>query len=83
MDAEVRTALKELRVRGKVATLTRARKVHECSSCGTPIEKGKDYYCIYLAGAGLGDMKFPDRIHKECINDYLNTGGKKRHGDIG
>ncbi|GAJ10527.1 unnamed protein product [marine sediment metagenome] len=79
MEAEVKVALhtlKELRVKGKIATLRRARKSHKCNHCGLLIEKGEEHYCVYTGGAGLYNLKFPDRVHRECITDYLNTGGK-------
>ncbi len=68
MDAEVKTAL---RVNGKIAQLTRARKGHKCTDCGLLIEKGDEYYCIYQGGAGLGNIKFPDRCHQACLDNYL------------
>ena len=78
MDSEVKTApLKEIRVWGKVAKLRRARKRHKCAASGLPIERGEEHYCVYICGAGLGDAKFPDRVRIECINDYLNFGGKR------
>ena len=79
MDSEDKVALplREIRVWGKRAILRRARKVHECAASGLPIERGEDHYCVYICGAGLGDTKFPDRVHIECIHDYLNFGGKR------
>lgn len=75
---EVKTApLKEIRVWGKRAILTRARKEHTCSSSGLPIEKGKDYYCVYICGAGLKNTIFPARVRVDCIHDYLNFGGRR------
>lgn len=77
MEAEVKVPLKEIRVWGKVATLTRARKGHECSCCGLPIEKGEDYYCVYICGAGLKNNIYPARVRVACIHNYLNFGGKR------
>ncbi|KKN59520.1 hypothetical protein LCGC14_0541340 [marine sediment metagenome] len=80
MDTEVKAALhtfNDLRVGGKIAQMARAKTGHKCDDCGLPIEKGTDYYCVYIGGAGLGDTKFPDRVHQECINAYLNLGGKR------
>lgn len=74
MDTEVKTAphtLRERRANGKIAIPRKARKGSKCDQCGLPIEKGTDYYCVYFGGAGLGDIKFPDRVHEECINDHL------------
>ncbi len=80
MDEEAMTvihALKDIAVPGKVAQLRRATKVFDCAaSCGDPIEEGEEYYCVYLCGAGLGNIKFPDRLHIRCIDHHLNPGGK-------
>lgn len=67
---EVKTALRtfrELRVRGRIATLIRARKGHKCSNCGLPIEKGEEHYCVYIGGARLSNPKFPDHVHIYCM----------------
>jgi len=59
--------LSELKVRGGIATLRVARKGHKCCECGLPIELGEPHYCIYIGGAGLGNLKFPDRKHVRCV----------------
>ena len=77
MEAEVKVPVKVIRVWGKRAILRRARKEHTCSSSGLPIEKGTDYYCVYICGAGLKNTIFPARVHVECIHDYLNFRGRR------
>lgn len=70
MDAEVQAshkALKELRVNGKIAQMVIARKGHKCSDCGLPIEPGTEYYRVYLGGAGLGNLKYPEHTHIHCF----------------
>lgn len=76
MDAEVKAPLKVIRVWGKRAILRSARKEHKCAASGIPIEKGKDYYCVYICGASLKNTIFPARVRVEFIHDYLNFGGK-------
>lgn len=53
----------------KIAELRRARNEHTCAECGLPITLGEQYYCIYWAGAGLGSLKFPKRVHIDCLKD--------------
>ena len=80
MEPEVKAALhtlKELRVNGKIAILKTARKDHKCSDCGHLIFKKELHYCLYRGGAGLGDTKFPDRVHEHCIHHYLNLEGQE------
>lgn len=57
----------DVRVRGGTATLRIARKGYKCAECGLPIKPGAPYYCVYLGGAGLGNLKFPDRKHPDCV----------------
>ena len=67
---EVRTVLrtfKELKVRGQIATLVRARREFKCSACGFPIEKGEEHYFVYTGGVGFSNLKFPDHIHVHCM----------------
>lgn len=66
--------LRELKAKGSIACLTKARTPHDCKKCPLPIEPGEEYYCVYLGGAGLGNLKFPDRYHKRCLE--ANEGGK-------
>lgn len=66
--------MERLRVNGKIATLRRARKSHKCIECGLIIEPRTQYYEVILAGSGLGNLKFPDRVCEECIKSYLNIG---------
>ena len=75
MDAEVKLPLYVIRVWGKRAILTRAWKEFECSSCGLPIEKGEDHYCVYITGGLRTQMKLASRVHVNGIHDYLNFGG--------
>ncbi len=63
-------------INGKVAELVTARKTYKCDECGYPIVPHSDYYQITLGGAGLGSIKFPDRVHVHCIEKYMETGGK-------
>jgi len=75
--------LKVIRVWGKRAILTRARESLQCVSCGLPIEKGKEYYCVYHTGAEFGAPNYGVpfgagvSVQVRCINDYLNFGGKR------
>lgn len=69
MDVEVKHG-KEIKRNGYIATLRGARKKHICSVCGFPIEPSQHYYEV-VAGGGLGWLKFPDRCHACCLNQYL------------
>lgn len=53
---------------GKIATLTRARKAHQCHRCFGWIERGELYYAVIIAGSGVNGMKDADRVHVECLN---------------
>ena len=70
MDVEVKH-WKEVRRNGYIATLRQARKGHKCSGCGFPIEPGQEYYEVVAGGGELGWIKFPDRCHYGCLNQYL------------
>ncbi len=71
MDEEVHAshkALKELRVNGRIAQIVTARKDHKCSECGLPIEPRTKYYRVYIGGAGLGNLKYPEHTHIYCFH---------------
>jgi len=61
----------EIRRNGYIATLRRARKGHTCRECRQPIQPEQEYYEVVKGGGGLGWLKFPDRCHPRCIEDYL------------
>jgi len=64
----------DIRRNGYIATLRRVRKEHRCSICGFLIEPGQEYYEVVAGGGGLGWLKFPDRCHVGCLNQYLERG---------
>ena len=66
---------KVIRRNGRIATLTLARKTFACAECTLPIPRRTRYYSVVLGGSGLGSIKFPDRIHIECVNKHLGNGG--------
>jgi hypothetical protein len=70
--------LNRLRIAGAIAELVKARKGHKCHICGLPIEQGEEHYCIYIGGGGLGSLKFPDRAHLQCLDDYSKKELTKR-----
>ncbi|MCJ7743102.1 MAG: hypothetical protein MUO99_00875 [Dehalococcoidales bacterium] len=79
--AEVKAELKvmkELRVAGKILTMVKGRKRHKCCVCPMPIEAGETHCAIIQGGGGLGWIKYPDRIHLDCIDNYF---GKKEGKD--
>jgi len=57
--------------KGYIATPHKARKRHSCRVCGYPIELGSHYYSLVKGGGGLGWLKFPDRVHTNCLEDYF------------
>jgi hypothetical protein len=79
--AEVKAELKvmkELHVAGHIITVVKGRKRHKCATCGLPIESRETHYTIIRGGGGLGWIKYPDRIHLDCIDNYF---GKKEGKD--
>ena len=55
---------------GRIATLTRARKPHQCKKCLGWIERGELYYAVIIAGSGVDGMKDVDRVHVECLTEF-------------
>ena len=58
-------------INGKIIQRRNARKAHSCKCCGITIVPGP-YYEITLAGSGLGSIKYPDRVHSRCLDNYLD-----------
>jgi hypothetical protein len=71
MDKVIQVTANFLQKSGLYATslhLRKARKNHTCSVCKEEsILAGDYYYQVVHAGAGLRDMKFPDRVCRKCV----------------
>ena len=59
---------------GRVYTLRKARIYHRCKECTHLIDPGMQYYSVTWGGGGLGSLKFPDSIHLECVDNFINGG---------
>lgn len=57
---------------GYVATPVKARREFACTECKGAIQVGDAHYSVVIAGGGLGSLKFPDRVHQDCLEKYLN-----------
>lgn len=57
---------------GRIATLTKALKHHWCSVCQEEILPGSQYYSVVAGGSGLGGIKFPTRVHPECLEKHFD-----------
>jgi hypothetical protein len=63
---------RDIRIDGRIAELvTAARKSYPCRYCPQTIILGEPHYIVSWAGAGLGSIKFPSRLHASCLPDYL------------
>jgi len=65
------TATNQVRRNGYIATGRKATKGFKCITCGFPIEPGQQYYEVIAGGGGLGWLKFPDRCHPGCLEEYF------------
>jgi len=70
MTTEVKLAV-VIKGEGKIARLTKSRKYHRCGVCQDYIYKGLYYWAITTAGRVLGGIKFPEKVHPRCLNDYF------------
>jgi len=64
---------------GRIAELRRSMKFYPCAQCQKAIKPGDYYYAVTIAGGGLGSIKFPWRVHEDCISQFLKItlkGGK-------
>lgn len=71
------TVLRRMIIPGAILDLRTARKDHSCAECPEVIVPGEEYIEKTLAGAGLGSIKFPTRLHQRCIDKHLSKGGEK------
>ena len=55
----------------RIATLRRARKRHWCYVSEKEIKIGQYYYEVVIGGAGLGSIKFPDRVLPEYLEKHF------------
>lgn len=57
---------------GRIAELVKAsRKPHRCRVCPEPIQTGEPYYQVTYGGGGLGNIKYPNRVHAVCLPQYI------------
>ncbi len=56
---------------GFIADSHKARKAIVCIHCHGVIRQGEEYYRVIVSGSGLLGMKFPDRVHAKCIDEWL------------
>ncbi|MBA7589696.1 hypothetical protein ES708_31785 [subsurface metagenome] len=68
---EINIGERRVRYKGRIATLTTARKQHRCEVCPEPIKPKENYFSIVMAGSGLGGIKFPDRCHVDCLPNFF------------
>lgn len=62
---------------GALAIIRKANVQHICSYCPYFIHPGTHYYHIQF-GKGLGAMKFPDRVHLQCWDNYWAERAQER-----
>lgn len=56
---------------GYIAELLKARRTFTCTVCPEPIAAGSKYYNITIGGGGLGSLKYPERCHDHCLEEFL------------
>ena len=56
---------------GYIAELRKARKSFTCNHCHQEIKKGEQYYSVILGGGGLAWIKYPYRLHIDCLEAFL------------
>jgi hypothetical protein len=70
--------VKQADTTGNIITMVKGRRGYKCCACGMPIKPGEMHYTIVQGGGGLGWLKFPDRCHPECLDNYL---GRRKLND--
>lgn len=68
-----KTKLKPTRIitNGLICDLVRARKFHSCTCCNAGIVPSEWYWRINATGAGLNDLKHPDKVCVLCFPGYI------------
>ena len=62
-----------IRLDGRIAELVKwPRRPHRCKECGGGIEICESHYTVIWGGAGLGNIKFPARVHVACLPQHFN-----------
>ncbi len=63
--------MNEIRRYGFIATPRKARTTIVCVNCLGGVCQGEQYYRAVAVGSGLAGIKYPDRVHEKCIDEYL------------
>ena len=73
LELKMTTPAPALRIikEGRTSDLTKSGKYHRCGICQEYILKGSYYYAITINGSGLDSLKFPERVHVECLEAYF------------
>ena len=72
MESTQHTEMSTIYRAGYICELRTARvSTHTCAVCKQVILKGAAFYTIVKGGGGLGWLKFPDRAHPACLDDYF------------
>jgi len=61
-------------VNGRIAEKRVAQyKSFTCCHCNGEIPKFSQYYSVIYAEASPGSIKYPDRVHEQCVEAFLDV----------
>jgi hypothetical protein len=67
-DGDTFPLSRDFRHEGRIACLVKhPARQYSCRECRGIIEKGEPHYMVTWGGAGLGNIKFPSRVHVACL----------------